>query len=375
MDALASFTHLADSLPGWTARLVHLSSQVAERHAEFTRLSKPAVGSASRKRTGSTESLRPDPDRDPAPTSAPLAFAVLRVDVNPDNRHLFRDFREKRLKRLFTSIRSGASGPPRFRSRTSSIVYYDSCIQDDFQWLVRNIAGARNNLRKGKTAASFKARMASLGMDESPFAHGDTSLRNPNLPRLAKSRVEPYKIETGGSDAFELVDKDLEAAQTLCEVGAHQFLRDGTCDEELGGTKERFDNCLRLAREQVAILQQEAKAEAEAEAEAQARRQEADRQPYTATFDLALDPILAAPQPPDVDGHTGHLSGIIEIDSNDSNGIPIDLSAFRSTRRSRAPPDTASPAGMGMIEIDRNAGNDVQIDLTAFRSTRRSRHS
>jgi len=347
MDALSSFTYLADNLPSWNVKLNDLSKHVAERHAEFSKQSKSAIGPMAPKCSGSTESLRPD-DGDQPSTSNPDMLGImygepsvptphtppLRVEINPSNRHIFRDIRnEKRQKRKLSSILSGASGPPRFRSRMSTIVYYDSCIQDDFQWLVRNIAGARNNLRKGKTAASFKSRMASLGMEESPFREGGISLRNPNIPRLAKSRNDPFNIDEFEPEAFDLVDKALEAAQTLCEVGAHQFLRDGSCYEELEGTKERFDTCLRIALEQVAILRAEAKAEVE--------NLEAEPKPPLGSFDLTIDPVFqtetsamaidVAPTPP-----IPLSTGIIEIDQNDrGDDVLIDLSAFRSTRRGR----------------------------------------
>jgi hypothetical protein len=225
MDARQAFAHLTDNLPDWLRRLDTLTSQVSARHAEFTRLSTPPSGAADqqlkRKKTGSTESLRPTDER---PTSPPVERGESnpttpqspqrQIDINPDSRHLFRDFQmESRRRRGAGSIGSAVSGP-RFRSRMSMIVYYDSAIQEGFEWLVRNISGARSNLRKGKTAASFKARMGAMPAEASPFVGnggGPISLRNPNIPRLGGS---------GGASTyvFDQLDALLEAAQSLCEV-------------------------------------------------------------------------------------------------------------------------------------------------------------
>lgn len=55
---------------------------------------------------------------------------------------------------------------------------------------------------------------------------------------------------TGGSpgekDVFDLADDRLDKAQTLCESGAHQFLRDGNCDEEIEGIRAAIKSVLEL---------------------------------------------------------------------------------------------------------------------------------
>ncbi|MCJ1477627.1 hypothetical protein MMC13_006300 [Lambiella insularis] len=335
MDALQSFVFLTENLPIWVAKLHELSRQVAERHAEFTKLSQTSsFTSIRRKKNCSTESLRPNDaslhDNIPLPTPEPLT-SPNRVEIKPDSKHIFQQYREEKLrrKRKSGSIASGASGPQRFRTRMSMIVYYDSAIQDGFEMLVRNVASARNNLRKGKLAASFKARLTAMGVEESPFGdHGIIQLRHPNIPQLPKSRNGPYTTEGDIFDAFDLVDKNLETAQSLCEVGAHQFLRDGNCADEIAGTKEQFENCLLLARQHVVVLHtQKAK---ETEAEEQRQRQ-----------------AMLSQQPPDRVMHVDEASlgsrktnitlassGAIEVDdASDTSSVHVDLTAFRSTRR------------------------------------------
>ncbi|MCJ1402515.1 hypothetical protein MMC11_005735 [Xylographa trunciseda] len=340
MDALQSFAFLTQNLPIWISKLHELSRQVSERHAEFTKLSQTSsFGSIRRKKNGSTESLRPrdttehesSPFANPelSPTSTPM-------QINPESKHLFQQYREEKLRRKHKSgsVVSAASGQQRFRSRMSIIVYYDSAIQEGFEMLVRNVSGARNNLRKGKTAASFKARMASLGMEESPFgSEGTIDLRNPRIPRMPRSRNGPYTTEGYVDDSFALIDKDLETAQSLCEVGAHQFLRDGNCADEIMGTKERLENCLRLAEQQVAVLRSEEKQENEAEVQRQKRAMLPANRSYE---EMKID--LNAMKPGNTMNVHATLAGIetIEVDDESvASSIHIDLTAFRSARGPR----------------------------------------
>lgn len=353
MDGRESFAYLRDNLPAWTSKLHELSRLVAERHAEFTRLSQTSsFDSFRRKRTGSTESLRPND----TPTHEKSTFAVpeppaspIRIEINPSNKHLFKEYREEKLrrKRKSGSVLSGASGPQKFRSRMSAIVYYDSAVQEGFEMLVRQISGARNNLRKGRTAASFKARISSLQMEESPFGgEGSIQLRNPNIPRLPKCRNGPYITDTNAHEAFDQADKLLEAAQSLCEVGAHQFLRDGNCAEEIAATKERFEHCLRVAKQQAAILQAEEQKEKEAE---EARKQ------Y-----LAMQ-----------GNRTGHPQQM-EVDQIGDPQVGVQVEVDKIIVRSPGENWQSGMMGMDTIEVDDASDtSSVHIDLTAFRSARR----
>ena len=242
---------------------------------------------------------------------------------------------------------SGASGSQKFRSRMSVIVYYDSAIQEGFEMLVRQISGARNNLRKGKTAASFKARISSLQMEESPFGgEGSIQLRNPNIPRLPKCRNGPYITETNANEAFDQADKHLETAQSLCEVGAHQFLRDGNCSEEIAATKDRFQSCLRVAEQQVKILQAEEQKEREEE---ERRKQYLDsqetRDEQVQQMDMdkleepqmqvqvEVDKIVARTPGENFQSGMVGLDTIEVDDASDTSSVHIDLTAFRSARR------------------------------------------
>lgn len=262
MDGLKAFSYICDNVPEWKESLKALAYTVNERHNEFTRISRIALGVSSlrRQRTGSTESLRPD-DEVPTPDALPdpieLSPQSARVEVDPDAKRLFQDYRLRaKRKRISGSAASNMSGRP--RSRMSLIVYYDSAIQDSFETIVRSIAAARNTLRKGKTAASMRSRMAGMAMEESPFGASRTSL-NMHDNKIARLARPSQAGDAYAAEPFERIDRELESAQTLCEIGAHQFLRDGTCQDELAGAQERIDSILPIAQEQRALYEAEAK--------------------------------------------------------------------------------------------------------------------
>ncbi|KAI4143909.1 MAG: hypothetical protein LQ340_006844 [Diploschistes diacapsis] len=270
---MESFQYLADNIPQWIDRLELLSHRVSERQTEFNRLSQSSAFSGPpmrKQKTGSTESLRPvdgdgvveisayQPDvaMPPPPTpSTPPA----RISIDPRSRRLFQDHRdEKRRKRKSASLLSGASGPQKYRARLSLIVYYDSHIQQEFEWLVRGVASARNKLHKGKVTTGYKARMASLRTEVDPSSGDrvDFPVRAPTVP-LSQQSSSRRSALLQALEQFDTIDKDLEAAQTLCELGAHQFLRDANCDDELATTREHFENSLGVAREQMDLLRAE----------------------------------------------------------------------------------------------------------------------
>lgn len=353
MDALTSFTHLTENIPDWLIKLDQLAAQVAEQHSRFTTLTH-VTQVRLRKKHGSNESLRPKDedgnppqedhnvsgnhhrssqkhhDKDPATVVVDPSMPSGNLDipnVNVDSAIVLRDVRRKRKPR---SSFSGASGPRQYRTRSMIIVYYDSAIQEAFESLVRSIASARNNLRKGKTAVSFKARMASVGMDESLFAGSGPRDLGLN-PKMMRSRFQQrsnphHPSATDHHPTFEEADQHLEAAQSLCEVAAHQFLRDGDCSDEIEGTRTRFTKCLDVA-----------------EREADALRQ---RQPPES-------PALVAEDDPPI------VPRLVALDEK------VDLSAVKA----------ATFADVGTIEVDNDNESDassVHIDLTAFRRPRRA---
>lgn len=337
MDALKSFTHIIDNLPSWLTQLDELSVQVTEQHARFTRLTHFTEVKLARKKHDSTESLRPKADDNPEPTPIVVTDASVQPTSQPasDNAIILADTSRKILRKRKPSLAlSGASGPQRYRTRSMIVVYYDSDIQDAFEMLVRNIAGARNNLRKGKTAASFKNRLAAMGMGEDRYGAGMFPLLDPKM-RL-KVGINRQVNGTSTDTAFETMDQDLEKAQSLCEIAAHQMLRDGDCRLEIEETKERIAKCLKIAKEEVEKLKAEAKEEESPEArEAQ---QTVEFVPETTHEESRPEPIeiiiYEKVEHPPIKHSNFAGTGAIEVDNeSDASSVHVDLSAIRRTRR------------------------------------------
>lgn len=348
MDALTSFTHLTDNIPDWMIKLEDLAAQVVEQHSRFTKLTHLTQLKLSRRKRGSTESLRPKDDGDINETTAvPVNENSSSGDIGILNSNIdsAKAVGEVKRKRKCSTV-SGASGIRRYRTRSMIIVYYDSAIQDAFESLVRHIASARNNLRKGKTAANFKARMIALGMEENPFVPGDFAMLGsrampvPRSSRTGKPNLPPLKAAKPPERVppFEEADRDLEAAQNLCEVAAHQFLRDGDCTEEIQGTRLRFESCLRMAQQEVELLRRERQKTEEPEEPKTPKLEEPKKEDILAehstsrvvTLNEKMD--LSDPQQK-TSGYAGINS--IEVDDgiSEASSVHLDLSAFRRPRR------------------------------------------
>lgn len=328
MDALASFNHIVDNLPLWLLKLDELSTQVTEHHARFMKLTYSTERKLARQKTGSTESLRPKDeieitvDHKDTPAEATVS-TVAPEEPQQSQANDVLAIKQARRKRKPGSAPSAASGPLKYRTRSMVIVYYDSDIQDAFELLVRNIATARNNLRKGKTAATFKARMASVGVGSNSFtAGGRRSMLDPKMTRRAK-KTDPDHAVDNATFAFDAVDQDLEKAQSTCESAAHQFLRDGDCNEEIQVTRESFQKCFDMAQEEVAKLQ-EAKARETPETEDIDEKKE-----DTTQIDLSTRVERPTVKPVQFAG-----IGTIEVDddNSDAESVHIDMSAIRRMR-------------------------------------------
>jgi hypothetical protein len=381
---MESFQHLCDNIPLSVEKLDNLCQQVVERQAEFERLSSSnSLSRARKKKTGSTESLRPNekqetttsniPISSDAPMSTPTAPTTplsppLPVNINPNNRRLFQEYREaQRKKRKSQSIISGASGPQKVRTRLSGIVFYDAAIQNGFEALVKGVASARNNLRKGKMAASYNERMASLKMEESPFDgnRSNIAIRNPMIPQFQRASA-PYSMDSLFLEQFDYIDKDLEEAQTMCELGAHQFLRDGDCTDELGVIRDKLNNCIKLAREGYDIMKAEEEERKLAQQSASRKLSETERS------------VLASAHSNSSDARTNlskaYTDSAMEIESKNEieidHGVEIEIDI-------PADPDNAPKVSIdgefsnGLIEVDEGEDtHSFHIDLSSFRRTR-----
>ena len=337
MDALQSFVHLSDSVPFWLSKLDDLTVIVAEHNVRFLEMARLG-NKLLKKKNLSTESLREGPvhlsatDRETAVNTTDIY-----VPPNPSHQCLSHATRARNAASNIALVRkrkgsnaSLVSEQPRYRTRSMVVVYYDSAVQEAFESLFRSIASARNNLRKGKTAATFKIRMASLDMGEGSYpATGEILTLNPKMLRVGLGR-RTLGPDFGADDnlsSFDEADKDLETTQNLCEVAAHQFLRDGDCRLELDGMRKKFENCRAIAKREVDKLKEEEAREQE-EKKGAAELVQEEQLSVVRSVEAKVNP----PPPLKEISFTG--TGVIEIDDrSDAESVQIDLSAFKTRTR------------------------------------------
>jgi hypothetical protein len=238
-----------------------LSTHTAEKNAEFVaeyaRLLKQAR--PKRKKTPSVSSIHTTDEQDPIDDKASTVENADNtsspgpIHINPleaGTRYLYAQTRRKR--KPGTSIRSGASGPQKFRNRNHVVVYYDSYLQNQLDAMVKEVGLGRNNLRKGKNAlaAATGFQLPTLprnaGLGSSMF----DDFRPPTMPRSTSALLSVKKSvtlapqPTSDQASFIQADKELEQIQSLCETAAHQFLRDGDCKTELDSIRQKLDALL-----------------------------------------------------------------------------------------------------------------------------------
>ena len=340
MGSVDAFMRLSQDIPSWIRKLDDLSEQVAKQSRRCNRLSNFPDRQLFKRRTGSTESLRPKEDVEDATTvpdghtshtsasSEPQSHGCPRTPQHDQDRAL--EVKTSPRKRKPASSLFATSGPTKYRTKSMIIVYYDSAIQEGFESLVRSIASSRNAVRKAKLEAGYKARLASLGMEGSPFpAGGEFGLLDARgfRPRLERKAVNADLLkEEVLIPAVDIIEKELEKAQSLCETAAHQYLREGQCDGELTGSRESFQKCLDVSDREVkrllevkdiVVTQNGAKAE------------KSEKITTRGSFDTSEKPEHSAeksfPRPSMVDA--------IEIDDGlETDDVQVDLTAFRRTR-------------------------------------------
>ena len=343
MDALASFVYLTDHLPSWTIKINNLAAHALTKREEFTAEYKGLLEHArpKRKKTPSTTSLHPNDkqasvrslrDESNARDGLALPRRTEFSPLDPANKYLFANARRDKRK-LGTSFRSGASGPQTFRNQHQVIIYYDSILQDAFEGLVKDIATARNNVRKGKQARALELglRLPSLGVGDCGRRQRNAVLPNPpqshaatELPREPKLLLNDPPL--CGDAPFNDVAKNLEAAQALCETAAHQFLRDGDCTLEINQIRAYLENVLLVAKAQVVALEQERNAELSDIMDSKPAVDKEDHEMASVIAEklgVSIMPVVTA------------SAAEIEVDSEDNDEeehVVIDISTFRAAR-------------------------------------------
>ncbi|KAI1660116.1 hypothetical protein F4813DRAFT_351005 [Daldinia decipiens] len=223
-----------------------------------------------------------------SPMSEPRSNASLQRQTNEVMATAQRRARAVVRKKPKTeSMMSTENTVQNYRSRNMIIVYYDSYVQSFFEELVKFVSMQRNAMRKAKMAAKVARirRLAEIEMpdddeEDRPGSRNgelkprdnliavaadataakeesaeDIKLRFKSTRQMGPRNVVAGRVSArvarsglnGGLGAFqergdiwEELDKGLEFVQGMCEQGAHQFLRDGDCAEEIEKIKARL---------------------------------------------------------------------------------------------------------------------------------------
>lgn len=298
MDALKNLTN---NVPGWLKRLDELSGQIDQRQAELAAVAaaegKNNSETKSLRNKGSTESLKPKDDgamHGAAPADVPVVDDGIPEDKQPQEPQEpsspavngqkppmtppspnaraqaavaahSRARAQAKKKQKSASVASGDNNPPAYRTRSMIIVYYDSYVQSFFDDLVRFVSSSRNLMRKAKMAAKVAQikRMAEMEVPDDNN-DGDDNAGLPSLRYMSTRRLGPMSAMRGppGSkdqppDIYDNLDKGLDFVQSMCEHGAHQFLRDGDCNDEITKVQKRLGEVLEMAKKEMERVERE----------------------------------------------------------------------------------------------------------------------
>ncbi|EEQ30797.1 conserved hypothetical protein [Microsporum canis CBS 113480] len=358
VDPSQCFSHLIEHIPIWLTRVTELASHTAAKHAEFaaeyTRLSK-SKPRQRRRRNSSLHTNRPDDDHrsvaskkdktssgspsrqlDPQdPFMDPMIFKRLTRQNNQDA------INRKRKPESTASAPSDADSSVARRVRQQVVIHYDSHTQTVLERLVRDIGGARNQIRKGRMNYIMKIDFGRRAFPSNLFAAGpdddDHTLALPQYPSFRKSRSTQFDSKQApngtatsaaaaapssmtpskqSASAFDLTDKQLELAQSLSLEMA-----------QAEGTRLEAEKEAEKLQQQAEEDAQESKSDRTAvetfgPADSDVRMQNDSLQPVKMKMSMNGD----VKTPPE-------MMGAIEVDDGSStSSISIDLAAFRRRR-------------------------------------------
>ncbi|KAF5981587.1 hypothetical protein FBULB1_4698 [Fusarium bulbicola] len=149
------------------------------------------------------------------------------------------------------SMLSNGDAPAACRKRNMIIVYYDSYVQSFFYDLARSVSSSQNLLRKAKKAARIAWIKKLAEQDVSEDGNNDDAL--PSLRYMGSRRFGPMSTSPFGATGqppvlYDKLVTSLEFVQNTCEHGAHQFLRDGDCNDEISKVQKRLTELLEMAK-------------------------------------------------------------------------------------------------------------------------------
>ncbi|KAE8168304.1 hypothetical protein BDV40DRAFT_97777 [Aspergillus tamarii] len=328
MDALGAFSHLTDNLPSWINRISDLATHTAAKHAEYAEAYKKLAvtpGRPRRRKNSSVCSIRTDELRNAVTQSPPPVDAPTQKDPEapqPASQDPTTPNPNPRKRGTDEAPSLASEENPFVSTRYNLVIHYDGETQKSLEDMVRIIGTARNNIRKGKMSQMGAMRSSALSksprMNSPPPPPSADGSDDQLLSQIRSNRNRgppPQARVMAKNSPFEMADRQLELAHSLCETAAYQFLRVGDCSEELQGALDKFKALLELATGEVRRLTEEQ------EKERAAKEKEA---PQVVSVQLTVDPTSNKGPSNDVEA--------IEVDDGTESEESIDLSAFRARR-------------------------------------------
>lgn len=368
--AIDALKNLTNNVPDWLERLGELSGQIEQRQLELVALGQGDSSAKSVRNKGSNESLlRKDDDEpaspnnpqlandvadgeppegqnetdNPSSPSSPGGLAATSSELKQQTKHAMtvaqaRARAQVRKRHRSQSIVSIEGNPAAYRSRSMIIVYYDSYVENFFEGLVKFVSASRNLMRKAKMAAKVAhiKKLAELDNrddndDEDDDEDGMIPPKPlPSLRYLSSSRNAAMAARMGArggmrtpageeNDLYDQLDKGLEFVQSMCERAAHQFLRDGDCNEEINGITRRLGETKDLAEKEIDRISREEPDRAQDPTEAQKLR---THRPPAVRRDLSVSKEPSAPGATRDFRRAGKapivLTGAIDVDEDEA---------------------------------------------------------
>lgn len=247
VNALYCFSYITENMPLWMSRVNGLAVHTATKQAEFSdEYQKLTHVQVRRRKNSSCHSIRPVKEE-------------LGTSVPPDSDTKALNTRKRGTDQA-TSIQS-ADDSRVVRMQYRLIIHYDEHTQRELEQVVRDIASARNYIRKGKMTQFMKRPNSTLDWFSKLISLREAS-RSVGAPSdgTRPSAMAIIRSAQKGTP-FEFADEQLELAQSICEAAAHRFLRSGDCLADLEDIQQKLMLVLEVAKSEVNRLMEEKKLE------------------------------------------------------------------------------------------------------------------
>ncbi|KAK2736720.1 hypothetical protein FQN57_000568 [Myotisia sp. PD_48] len=323
IDPLQCFSQLSENLPLWISRVTDLTAHTAAKHTEFSahysRLSKGDV--KQRRRKNSSLHTNREDEHSSCKSVGSISRKHLKEGSLHNNLTLKRLSRQQQSPNDILNRKRKPDGETATPDIPAVVIHYDGHTQVVLEKLVRDLGGARNNIRKGRMNSMIKFDFGRRGLPSALLS--DDGIFKPTYRVTRAAHFDP-KLGSTRSNAsssndtiFDQIDKQLETAQNLCETAAHRFIRIGDCSAELIKSKDRLVEALALAEVETERL----RAEAAQNQEEEEHVVEDENKDVVNRVELKLEMGSKSPM------------GAIEVDdASSTSSISVDMAAFRTRR-------------------------------------------